>query len=208
MSSVRALLWGVWLPLVVFAASAQARPAVTKDATRLRQGPNTGASLLTELPAGTRLEVVGERDGWLQVETRDGRTGYVWGDHLVQGQAEKTETQPRATERGPDPDPSARGVLDEVRALRSEVGALRERPEPATAADLERVHSELQQLAQSSRDLSQRLAGRLGPITSDPPPDGVSTVSLLFLGAGVTLGLLAGRLAQRRDRRQRPRLRI
>jgi uncharacterized protein YgiM (DUF1202 family) len=186
-------------------ASAQARPAVTKDVTRMRQRPNTGASLLTELPAGTRVEVVGERDGWLHVETRDGRTGYIWSEQLVQGQA---EASPRTTEHVPEPDPSERSLLDEVRALRSEVGALRERPEPASAADLERVHTELQQLAQSSRDLSQRLAGRLGAISSDPPPDTVSTVSLLFLGVGVTLGLLGGRLAQRRDRRQRPRLKV
>lgn len=33
---------------------------------------------LADLPRGTELRVVGRRGGWLQVELRDGRTGWVW----------------------------------------------------------------------------------------------------------------------------------
>jgi uncharacterized protein YgiM (DUF1202 family) len=201
--SVSRLFWSALLFMGIFAASAAARPAVTRDSTRLREGPSRTGALLAELPAGTRLEVVGERDGWMQVETQDGRSGFVWGDHLA-----ANEGAPRAAERRADPDTAAPSVLDEVRTLRSEVGALRDRPEPATAADLERVRGELAQLAQSSRELSQRLASRLAAADPDPSPDGIQAVSWIFLFVGVVIGWTGSRLTQRRDRRQRPRLRV
>jgi len=103
----------------------------------------------------------------------------------------------------------AAGLLDEVRALRADLDALRDRPEPATAADIERLRTELERLATVDRDLSRRLDERLPAASADPAADGVAGVPWTALIAGMLAGWGLARLAQRRkERRQRGRLRV
>jgi len=105
--------------------------------------------------------------------------------------------------------PGAGGLLDEVRSLRADVAALRERPEPATAADIERLRTELQRLATVDRDLSRRLDERLAPSGPDPGGDGVAGFSWTALIAGLLAGWGLSRLVQRRrEHRLRGRLRV
>ena len=112
--------------------------------------------------------------------------------------------------RGTDVGAGAGGLLDEIRALRADVAALRERPEPASAADIERLRTELQRLATVDRDLSRQLDERLPSAGSaDQGGDGVAGIPWTALIAGMLAGLGLARLAQRRrDRRQRGRLRV
>ena len=108
-----------------------------------------------------------------------------------------------------DAGPGVGGLLDEVRALRADLATLRERPEPATAADIERLRTELQRLATVDRDLSRRLDERVPPAAPDPGADGVAGVPWTALVAGMLAGWGLSRLAQRRrERRQRGRLRV
>ena len=94
-------------------------------------------------------------------------------------------------------------------ALRADLATLRERPEPATAADIERLRTELQRLATVDRDLSRRLDERLPPAAPDPGADGVAGVPWTALVAGMLAGWGLSRLTQRRrERRQRGRLRV
>ncbi|PWG64024.1 SH3 domain-containing protein [Spiribacter halobius] len=55
---------------------------VTTANLNLRTGPGTGYERLTTLPAGTRLAVTGETDGWRQVTLEDGTTAFVSADYL------------------------------------------------------------------------------------------------------------------------------
>ena len=91
------------------------------------------------------------------------------------------------------------------------MSALAERPEPASAADLERVRRELERLSAGERDLARRFDERFvgGPGPADPAPEWTSWAVVGLLGMGAAIGLFADRLLQRRrDGRQRSRLRL
>jgi len=122
--------------------------------------------------------------------------------------ATATEVAPGEA-RAADAGSGAAGLLEEVRGLRADLAALRDRPEPATAADIERLRTDLERLATVDRDLSRRLDERLPPASSDPAADGMAGVSWTALIAGMLAGWGLARLAQRRkERRQRGRLRV
>src|SRR5439155_25234046 len=131
--------------------------------------------------------------GWRQVRAPDGRVGWIWAEHLA----------PRQPEAKPaDTTSAARTLADDVRDLRADVTALRQRPDPATAADLERVRRELEQLAAAERDLARRLDDRVALAPVGPPPEGVGTLWPARLVIGAAIGFAASRLLQgRRDRR-------
>src|SRR5690242_18321067 len=169
---------------------------------RRRRGGVGGAR--GELDAGERVDILGESGGWRQVRTVDGRVAYLWGEHLAPKEAE-----PRPPAEVPAGAP--RSVADQVRDLRDDVAALRQRPEPATAADLERVRQELDRLAAAERDLARRFDDRFVPGTGggDPPPEGPGPFAPALLLAGAVVGFAASRVMQRRrDHRQRSRLRL
>jgi len=100
------------------------------------------------------------------------------------------------------------GALDELRALRAEITQLRERPEPATAADIERLRTEVERLVTVDRDLSRRLDAR-PPAAPDPTGDGVGGIPWTGIAAGMLAGWGLSRLTnRRRERHQRGRLRV
>jgi hypothetical protein len=184
---------------------AHADSATTKERARLRQGPGASTDLLGELDAGERVDIIGESGGWRQVRTTDGRVGYLWWEHLQH----EGEARPPADGQTPQT-PLARPLADQVRDLRDDVAALRQRPEPATAADLERVRQEIERLSTAERDLARRFDDR--PVVGaagDPPAEGGGTFAPAFLLVGAIVGFAASRLLQRRrDHRQRGRLRL
>jgi len=194
--------------VALLVASSGAREAVLKDSGRLREGPGGASALLGEVAPGTRVEVTGESGGWRKVTMPDGRTGYIWADHLVDP---PTEGQPVEPPRRPDAaaEGGTRALLDEVRALRADVAALRERPEPPTS-NLDKLRSEVDRLTQAQRDLLRRLDERaIAGSPLDPPAETIPGAGWLGLAGGVVAGWTLSRLAQRRgDRRQRSRIRL
>jgi hypothetical protein len=192
------------LATLLLATWAGAESATTKDRARLRQGPSAATELLGEVEPGTTLELLGESGGWRQVRTPDGKTGYVWSEHFAARPDDAKAAEPgRAA--------APRTIAEEVRDLRDEVSALRQRPEPASAAALERVRQELERLAAAERDLARRLDDRFvpGAVPADPPGDGAGALWPGLLVAGGVAGFVASRVLQhRRERRQRSRLRL
>jgi len=194
-------LVGAALAALLGASMARAESATTKERARLRRGPSGASELLAELPPGTALDVLGESGGWKQVRARDGKTGYVWAEHLAEAEMQPPEAL-RTTPRS---------LADEVRDLHQEVSALAQRPEPASAADLERVRRELERLSAAERDLARRFDERFvgGPAPADPAPEWTFWAVTGLLGMGTAIGLFVDRLLQRRhDGRQRGRLRL
>jgi len=193
------------LVTLLLAGSAGAESATTKERARLRQGPSAATELLGEVDAGTTLELLGESGGWRQVRTPAGKTGWVWSEHLG---ARPDEAKPAEPARPAPPPP--RTTADELRDLREDVRALRDRPEPATAAALDRVRQEVERLAGAERDLARRFDDRFLPaaVPADAPGDGGALWPAL-LAVGAAMGFTVSRVLQRRrDRRQRGRLRL
>ena len=194
-----------WLVVLVMAALAEARPAVLKERAKFRSAASATADLLGELQPGTKIEVLNEEGGWRQVQTPDGQVGYIWAEHLA---GETDIKPPGGTARPEAPASGERTLLDEVRDLRADVRALRERPEPATAGDLERLRDEVQRLVTTQEGLARRLEQHPAAI-GDPPPEATLGVTPILLFAAAVTGWVASRLTQRRrDHRQRDRLRL
>jgi hypothetical protein len=183
------------LLMVLLAATADARTATLRVQARLRQGATAASELLGWIAAGTRVEVLADEGGWRRVQTPDGRTGFMWGEHLVEGEAPPAATD-AAAPATPRPAEEA-GVA------------------PATAADLERVRAELERLAAAQRDLARHLAERpptaagLPAVVAPVPVDTAAGVVPLVFGIGAAVGFAASWvLHRRRDRRQWTRLRV
>jgi hypothetical protein len=190
----------VALGVALLPSLAAAGTATLRVQARLREGPAATTELLGWVPAGTRVEIVGETNGWRQVETPDGKHGYIWGEHLVEGNA-------------PDVAPVPPAPVAPSRAEGSHAP-------PATAADVERLRAEIERLTAAQRDLERRLAERPAappaavPAAAAAPPappvdDVASGLVPIAFAIGGLLGFAASWLMQRRrDRRQWNRLRI
>ena len=127
---------------------------------------------------------------------------------------EKKPDEKKADERKPAEKPAAvdtiRVPAEEWRQLTDEVRLLRERPEPVTAADLQRVE---QTLTQAITAVGEKAAAPAAPVVPADPqlPDtsleSVLAVSPVLLILGGIIGWVAGRVTQRR-RDNRNRIRV
>ena len=192
--------WGAALAALVIASLVEARTATLHERAKLRSGPSVTADLVGELPVGTTVEVQDETAGWLQVQTGDGQTGYLWGQHV-----DGAVPVPKAVDATAPP--TTRNLADEVHALRDELGALRERPEPATAADVERLRTEVGRLASTHQELARRLEEH--PASMADPSEATIGLTLVLIVVGIAIGWAFSRLFQsRRSYRHRDRLRL
>ena len=201
----RPSVWSAAIVVLAIASLADARSATVKERARLRSGPGGSTDLLGEVAAGTTVEVLGENGGWRQVQAADGQSGYLWSEHLVEGDAADAARR----DAGAQP-PPARSLADDVRALRDDVSALRERPPAASTADLDRLRAEIERLAASQQILARRLDERLLPASDPPPPEApLAGLGPLIFILGGGFGWVVSRMMQRRrDHRQRNRIRI
>ena len=192
--------------LLVGATLVEARTMTVKERARMRQGPAATSELVRELPPGTKVEILGESNGWNEVRTADGQRGYVWAGWLTESGA---ESKPQEGAR-PAEAAQARSLADEVHELGQQLGTLLARPQPVTSEEVERLRTEIERVAAGEQDLRRWLEEH-GPSQApmDPPPDGSLAVTPGLLLLGGVVGWAASRLVQRRrDRRQRYRLRF
>lgn len=68
---------------LVLSAGAASAATITND-LNLRSGPGTRYSVVTTMPAGARVDVLGCRGSWCRVEWR-GRVGYASSSYLASG---------------------------------------------------------------------------------------------------------------------------
>jgi Bacterial SH3 domain len=197
--------WAVGI-LLAGATLVEARTMTVKEHARLRPEPLRTSAVMRELGPGTKLEVLGESNGWDEVRTADGQHGYVWSAWLTEGASPgKALEGIRPTDAA-----EARSLADEVHELGQQLGTLLARPQPVTSEDLERLRAEIERVASGEQDLRRWLEdhGTSQP-PGDPPPDGSAAVTPGLLLFGGVVGWAASRLLQRRrDRRQRYRLRF
>jgi len=126
---------------------------------------------------------------------------------------EKKPEEKKVEEKKPEkpaPVEMIRVPAEEWRQLTEEVRLLRERPEPATAADLQRVE---QTLTQAISAVGEKAAAPAAPVVPVDPPlpdtslESVLAVSPVLLIVGGIIGWVAGRVTQRR-RDNRNRIRV
>jgi len=55
---------------------------VSATSLNMRSGPGTSNPVVSTLPNGTELKILGDRDGWLEVQTPDGQRGWVSGESV------------------------------------------------------------------------------------------------------------------------------
>ena len=140
-----ALFVALWSTISL--AQAESRFITDQFKVTLRAGEGTGHKILRMLPSGTRLELISSNkdNGYSQVRTSDGRTGYVLTRQLMST-------------------PSARDRLvkaeERLKELQEEPGRL-----SAKLAQLQESHQELQQQHQNLGQEKQRIDRELQNIS-------------------------------------------
>lgn len=194
--------------LVLALAPLPASDAATLvDRARLRQGPSKDTPLLGWVDAGAAVTIESQSNGWYQIRTPDGQTGYVWQEHLSFGPGEHPPGAliVPATVAPAVAVTTSTSVPPSTAAEEARPWAPTDRPDAAVMAELERLRGEVARLASAQEDLARRMkrSERLG----DSASDGTAGAAALFLAVGALVGAgLVGMLQRRRDRR--PRLRL
>ena len=194
-------------------STADAAAARLKTDTTLYARPSTTSEAVGQVPAGTRVDVLSESGGWHEVRSASGQ-GFVRSEHLVLGELAEpaTKVAEKKAEKAPEKAPprveppreTDRISAEEFSRLTDEVRLLRERPEPVTAADLERVE---QSLTQAIAALRERPTAATDPPLPDTSLESVLAVSPVLLLVGGVVGWVASRVTQRR-RDHRNRIRV
>lgn len=73
-----------------------ATATVTGKLVNIRSSPSTSAQIVTQVPKGTELSVLGRQGDWYQVTTKAGKTGWIAG-YLVKVQEVSSQPSPTAT---------------------------------------------------------------------------------------------------------------
>ena len=212
MTRASRMAWGAMLVLLC-AATAGATAARLKSDATLRAKPSETGDAVAKVSAGTRVDVLSESGGWHEVKAPAGR-GFVRSEQLVLGELAEPAAKP--AEKKPDkpasPTETAREAervaAEQLQQLTEEVRLLRERPEPVTAADLQRVEQTLTQaIAGSCENRPAPAAPPADPPLPDTSLESVLAVSPVLLLVGGVIGWIAGRVSQRR-RDHRNRIRV
>jgi len=184
------------------------------DKVYLRSGPGTEGAPLAVLSAGDRVTILGSTGTWTNVQTPDGKVGYVHHRYVVPltGVAAETVVEgppPTApmvsapTHAAPQPTPEPTTTSDSD-ALSSELAGLQ--------AEVSRLKDEVREYKQRAAEAPPVVAVAEPRVTRPPAPTpardqavGVLAVAGLSLLVGWFLGSVFSR---RRSRSHRPRLRV
>jgi uncharacterized protein YgiM (DUF1202 family) len=177
----------------------------------LRSGPSTDGDALGVLSAGDRVTILGNAGAWTNVQTQDGKVGYVHHRYVVALTGVDAETIAEAP--APTPPPVSAPSLAAVQPTPEPTTA----PSDALSTELADLQVEVSRLKDQVREYKQRAAEappiaaaqpRVAPPTPTSAGDqavGVLAVAGLSLLVGWFLGSVFSR---RRSRSHRPRLRV
>jgi hypothetical protein len=214
MRRVLALLAGLAV-LVATEIAALAEPGEISgiDKVYLRIAPSTEGNPLGVLSSGDRVTILGSAGAWTNVQTQDGKVGYVHHRYVVA----LTGVDAKTVAESPAPTPPPVSALGPAAMLHT--------PEPTTApasdalsTELADLQVEVSRLKDQVREYKQRAAeappiAAVPPRAAQPPSPigardqavGVLAVAGLSLLVGWFLGSVFSR---RRSRSHRPRLRV
>ena len=193
--------------LMMFSTAATAATRYVSDelSINMRRGPGTGYRISELLNAGERLNTLSEANGWTQVRTSDGTTGYVLTRFLSEQPAARTRiaSMQEQTEQFKQENEELKQQLEEVRsgsqeltetksALQSENEDLKQRLQQLreTSADAVRISNENEKFREellSMRSDNERLRHENAALQSRR--DGMKIGALIMIG-GIIVGLV------------------
>ncbi|MAS08814.1 TIGR04211 family SH3 domain-containing protein [Endozoicomonas sp. G2_2] len=193
--------------LMMFSTAATAATRYVSDelSINMRRGPGTGYRISELLNAGERLNTLSEANGWTQVRTSDGTTGYVLTRFLSEQPAARTRiaSMQEQTEQFKKENEELKQQLEEVRsgsqeltetksALQSENEDLKQRLQQLreTSADAVRISNENEKFREellSMRSDNERLRHENAALQSRR--DGMKIGALIMIG-GIIVGLV------------------
>ena len=193
--------------LMMFSTAATAATRYVSDelSINMRRGPGTGYRISELLNAGERLNTLSEANGWTQVRTSDGTTGYVLTRFLSEQPAARTRiaSMQEQTEQFKQENEELKQQLEEVRsgsqeltetksALQSENEDLKQRLQQLreTSADAVRISNENEKFREellSMRSENERLRHENAALQSRR--DGMKIGALIMIG-GIIVGLV------------------
>src|SRR5262245_8860355 len=177
----------------------------------LRSAPSTDGDALGVLSTGDRVTILGNAGAWTNVQTPDGKVGYVHHRYVVPVTGVDAETVAEAP--APTTTPVSAPSLTAVQPAPEPTTA----PSDALSTELADLQVEVSRLKDQVREYKQRAAeappiAAAQPRVAPPPPTsargqavGVIAVAGLSLLVGWFLGSVFSR---RRSRSHRPRLRV
>jgi SH3 domain protein len=183
---IRRAAWLAGLAALLVAGTASAERAWIKDELRLniRTGAGTQYRIVGVVETGDQVDIVSRADGWTQVKTGDGRTGWIPAGYL-------------------QPEAPARMVVEqhvkESAELRKRVEDLTQQVEALSGGNADLAGRDAEQQAEIDRLTRENMELRVGARW----PEWVAGASILFVGG--LLGILIRGASQRRPS---PRIRI
>ncbi len=182
------------------------------DKIYLRSGPSTEDAPLAVLSSGDRVTILGAAGAWTNVQTADGKSGYVHHRYVLPIAGGGAETAPEVHPTTPPTSAPTQAPVETT-------------PEPTVPAEADALSNELAELRSEVARLKEQVRGYkqeaaealptalVEPHTGTPPAQtsprdqavGVFAVAGLSLLVGWALGSVFSR---RRSRSHRPRIRI
>jgi len=189
------------------------------DRVYLRSGPSTDGAPLGVLSAGDRVTILGNTGAWTNVQTPDGKVGYVHHRYVVPITGSAAESVAEMQAQAPTPPVSA-----------PTPAAAQPTPEPtmtsandALSSELANLQAEVSQLKDQVREYKERVAEappvpaavpratepRTGPSPAAPSARDQAVGVLGVAGLSLLVGWFLGSVfSRRRSRSHRPRLRV
>jgi len=187
--------------LLALSLATPALSAVVNKKARLREGPSRFTDLIAWIDAGTKVDILGDQQGWFEVMLPDGERGFVWGEHIDGG----ADAPPAPAGDEAKPAGGARTLQEEIRELRTELDRLRTDAAVARREDVDRLASRIEALTQTHQELAALIEASSPAVAT--PVDGSAVAAGTFLTIGLLIGWVAARFTQgRRDRRTRIRV--
>lgn len=208
------LLGGLVALMMLSSVATAATRYVSDDLSiNMRRGPGTGYRISELLSAGDRLSTLSEANGWTQIRTTDGKTGYVLTRFLSEQPAASTRiaTMKEQTEKFKTENEELKKKLEEVRSgseqltetkssLEGENEDLKQRLQQLreTSADAVRISNENEKFREellSMRSDNERLRHENAALQSRR--DGMKIGALIMIG-GIIVGLVLPLFRRRR----------
>lgn len=138
------------LIMVTVSASAATRYVSDELSINMRRGPGTSYRITELLTAGDRVETRSESEGWTEIRTEDGDTGYVLTRFLSENPAARTRIadMQAQTEALEQENAELKEELSEALSGSEELGDTKRK----LVTENERLSSDLQQLRETSAD--------------------------------------------------------
>jgi Bacterial SH3 domain len=203
----RSQVGGVIALALLLTLAPAALAAVLNKQARLREGPSRHTPLVAWIEPGTRVDILGSKNGWYQVLLTDGRRGFMWGEHLDGIEPDSEGTAPSAASQaaGAAPTDAPSTLQDELQTLRRQIDELGSDVSLARREDVEALRDRVEQLTIAQRELFETLDGSAAGVVT--PMDGTAVAAGAFFTLGGILGWVAAQMTRgRRDRRGRLRV--